>query len=603
MDFQLEIDLVSVMRNLLADVDASVEDKSIILRRLRAEGTSFVTKTLPKIAKAMLLGLELGSFPSKSELSNFRYKGGLPRLLRGFLLGIFDHRGRLLKQPCSVCIYAVRQVCEYVYKLALPFDESELAKAEADFVKTDNEVVNVNTDNRSFLEAVRRNIEREYRFPELSEVLRDHRPRNGPGTFSSENAKVDPAYYKSSCLGNTHIPSGYMGISGFYKSYPGSPERISSGEDTSTTSEVLFVPKDSRGPRTIVREPQKALMLQMSYFDWLSSFLESETCKRVNFVDQEINRELARKGSENGRWATIDLKEASDRVSTDVVTHIFRYIPVMRWFLNQRTTHTKLPSGGIIPLKKLAGMGSGLTFATMSFLIHASIATNASRRLGISYTNASRKVYVYGDDIIVPSTWVSITYEALQLVGLRANKLKSFTNLNSRFRESCGGDYYEGDEVEPLRLKLSGGVERKTLTTVVTSSDASVIQLERHCRNLVACGMFNLVHFYYRILEKRLGKLPIVNQESVALGQIGHVVESYDCAGNVKKVSAWVPRAKVKVHDQPNPWHFVGKSLSSLARDGDLFDYEHATDGYKFSTRGAALHQRKVYVFVGPVKS
>jgi hypothetical protein len=61
------------------------------------------------------------------------------------------------------------------------------------------------------------------------------------------------------------------------------------------------------------------------------------------------------------------------------------------------------------------------------------------------------RVRVYGDDIIVPTDKVNSVLAALELFGFKVNVHKSF--WTGRFRESCGGDFYEGTDVTPVKLR------------------------------------------------------------------------------------------------------------------------------------------------------
>jgi hypothetical protein len=175
--------------------------------------------------------------------------------------------------------------------------------------------------------------------------------------------------------------------------------------------------------------------------------------------------------------------------------------------------------GRPIRLKKLAGMGSGLTFPTMSLLIHLAIVKQVMNDYDLPYNKVAPYIYIYGDDIIMLSSWVSSACVALPKVGLLLNKNKSFTK--SHFRESCGGDYYNGHDVAPIRLRLSNAAMSSINykgtnylkcggTGFKTGPGAFyVLGLERHCRELIAGNMPNLARYYYSEVEALLGlKLP-----------------------------------------------------------------------------------------------
>jgi hypothetical protein len=55
---------------------------------------------------------------------------------------------------------------------------------------------------------------------------------------------------------------------------------------------------------------------------------------------------------------------------------------------------------------------------------------------------------VYGDDIIIPVNYTDAVVDTLESYGLKVNIDKSFRF--SQFRESCGGDFYDGVDVKPI---------------------------------------------------------------------------------------------------------------------------------------------------------
>jgi hypothetical protein len=562
----LEID--QIVKGLSKDLDLSYPDASYLRQRTRSEGVSFLTKTLPKYAKFVLAGIQAGKLGPAHELSHFSWKGGLPKFLKGFLSDIFDRDGSLKENACPVALYAIRQACEYFYKLALPFGQDDLEAAALNFIATDSEVISAYDVPQETRTRLRRNLETYYSLPSrVEDVLSDSRPRFGPGTYSGHAKLGVPFYLHKKWVGTaTTIPVKYQGISGFFKQYPSSPDRIKYGDDSALTSEVLFVPKDSRGPRTIIREPLHSLRLQMAYFDFLSAHLEKVTCGRINFQDQQVNQRLAQQGSIDCRWATLDLKEASDRVSYSLCEELLRNTS-LAYFLKHRTPVAKLPDGTLCRMRKLAGMGSGLTFATMALLIHVTIATEISRRLAIGFKDASRMVYVYGDDIIVPTTCAHWAKRALSEVGLLVNDQKSYTHQSrSAFRESCGGDYFNGSEVAPVRLKLSAGVEAKGAFLQVNKPGA-LLQLERHARELVKSGMHCTSEVIYTFLERALGPLPLGSGETPVLcrwviGDLSHLYPK-NKTGRFKTVrNCYVPIPVAKDHPNYDPWARISRKFS-----------------------------------------
>lgn len=512
----IEVNLYNAFKAMSFDVDLDPFTRRYCLKRIRFEGYKFLTVTLPSLSKAVLRSLELGYF---ERPLGFQWKGKSLAIFSRFLNKIFDRKtGAVLENVDPLAVYSLRQVCEYCYKLALPFDEAQVSEYTDNFVETDLSVPDSEYDY-AYVDQLRKDFETF--FPQLAratvdDILSKYRPRSGPGTFSG----AEPGWYMRKEFDYDVDPS-FAHLAWASRPTRSSPmPRVASDP---SVAELLFVPKDSRGPRVIIREPYSRLRYQLAFNSFLAKGLEKATRNRVNFQDQQVNRRLAESSSSAGDYATLDLKEASDRVSYTIMKHIFRNSPGLLHFLLRRTTHVVLPNGNLHYMRKLSGMGSGYTFPSMSLLIYLTVVRTISTRTGIPYKEVSRDVYVYGDDLIVRGRFVASAADALQRVGLMLNTEKSY--YRGRFRESCGGDYYDGQDVTPIRLRLSGSKFRQASTSSKTSKICSpafsnaVVQLERHARECVRAGLLHLSESYYRILERHLGRLPDVAGDSPVLGR------------------------------------------------------------------------------------
>lgn len=88
---------------------------------------------------------------------------------------------------------------------------------------------------------------------------------------------------------------------------------------------VILVPKTQATPRVIAIEPTCMQYVQQAFLRSLVPKLETSSRAKhfVGFTDQEPNRRLAGLGSAGGNLATLDLSEASDRVANWLVEEIF----------------------------------------------------------------------------------------------------------------------------------------------------------------------------------------------------------------------------------------------------------------------------------------
>lgn len=206
---------------------------------------------------------------------------------------------------------------------------------------------------------------------------------------------------------------------------------------------ITTVPKSALTDRTIAIEPVLNVFMQLG----VDRFIRKRLRKRwnIDINTQEHNQNLARLGSLDGSFATIDLSNASDTISLKICEMLFP----AQWYglmLDLRSPVGDL-KGLSIPYEKISSMGNGFTFAIETVLF-AALARHAARR---DRTNSA--ISVFGDDIVVPTGSAASTLDLISLAGLTANKEKTFTK--GPFRESCGTDWFLGTNVRPVFLKRS----------------------------------------------------------------------------------------------------------------------------------------------------
>lgn len=489
----------------MADLNIDSFSRKYIHRRLASEGVCFLTVELPKVSKAILASLEIGWF-DRTTLTSFKYKGSILRLFEELLSRVFCiSTGKVLADACPMAIKSIRQVTEYLYKLALEFTDEQEQIAQASFIKNEEELAEIAQDPEvlEFANQLRKDFETYYKEiskVHASDILAACRPRHTNGTFVNGTSHY---YFERLSVGSSVCLPSMAGHKGYLKPYPSARVKVET-KASPDYSELLLVPKDSRGPRTICREDRVRLETQMSYFDFMIHHLNKESEGAINFLDQTINQRIAEESSVSRNYCTLDLKDASDRVSHGVVKTIFRNSPGCYFFVtgDRRANHVKVGER-TYKLRKLAGMGSGLTFPTMSLLISLAICNKVRKRYPhIRYADIRRNVFVYGDDICCPSDWYQCAVDALALIGLKVNVSKSF--VRSHFRESCGGDYYRGIDVTPTRLRLSNSKPKNVGNFLVElpNSPNAFKQLYEHSKECYGKGLKKLSSYYMSILHR-----------------------------------------------------------------------------------------------------
>lgn len=213
-------------------------------------------------------------------------------------------------------------------------------------------------------------------------------------------------------------------------------------------SQTIFVPKNYKTFRTISMEPSTLQYYQQGVWKEIDRVVSSSYYlrARIGFHEQERNQILAREGSLERNYATIDLSAASDSVSYNLVKRCFRGTKVLRDIVATRSRRTLLPDGRLVVLKKFAPMGSALCFP-IETLIFAAICQYVTREHGVAGDFS-----VFGDDIIVPTQCVDDINYLLEVLGFSVNTEKSFTSADVWYRESCGAEFCDGFDVTPLRI-------------------------------------------------------------------------------------------------------------------------------------------------------
>jgi len=181
---------------------------------------------------------------------------------------------------------------------------------------------------------------------------------------------------------------------------------------------------------------------------------------------------MARDGSLSGALATLDLSEASDRVSNQLVRELTRYWPHLTDAIEAtRSRRADVPGYGVQRLAKFASMGSALCFPMEAMVFLTIIFRAISKELNTPVTRELIKefrgrVRVYGDDIIVPVEYVHSVVHELQDFGLVVNMNKSF--WTGKFRESCGREYYDGSDVSIVRCRRMLPSQRRDVLALVS---------------------------------------------------------------------------------------------------------------------------------------
>ncbi len=430
--------------------------------RFEHEGMSFLTITLPSLDDALIQGLTQG-FLTPSMFHGFKpcKRGGkLPAFMSGFFRNVFNEDGWLKDAPCIDSIRAIRQVTRIFKKVQLPCSSARVLRAFERYVSNDQSI-EWSSDSPVGNDHVF-HVVAGYLWSDLEDFAGEL--YCSPGVFGSgataERRKFNERHSVRQWprRGEENFPSSYHVVSN-----EGDSTSLAAieflEEDEEQPVRVVQVPKTLKTPRIISVEPSYMMLRQQSVAKVLMDLLESGLLgfRSIRFSNQMVNRQKACEGSVDGSLATIDLSDASDLVSLELVKKTFHSCPsFLQYLLDARSTRALMPDGSLIELKKYASQGSALCFPVEAMvfftLVMSALVDHSGRRPSRKLLDRlAANVAIYGDDIIVPTETAEGVMKKLEDNGLRVNHEKSFTK--GFFRESCGGDYYRGQDVTPAYVR------------------------------------------------------------------------------------------------------------------------------------------------------
>jgi hypothetical protein len=453
-------------------------DIQTVTLRTEHEGRSFLTITLPTFCKDFERSLDEGMVDPDMFLS-FRKHAGLPRFLGGFLDQVFDRcTGRLLDEPSIDCIYAIRQLTLVFSKMFLLSSESRQKKAMQGFIDCEHDVkqISLGLEQQVLSEFKRVSVTL---FREVFKTVDwkiydlDLKGKHGPGA-TVDKLSGNEKFNCSTWTARLEAVLPFADLLLVNRSFRDIGDAIDVVEpEAETPVKVVSVPKTQKTPRIIAIEPTCMQFAQQAVSKVMIEALQNDfvLSRLIGFDDQDPNRDLAREGSRYGNLATLDLSEASDRVSLKLVETLVEDHPCLhRAVLACRSERANVPGHGIIPLSKYASMGTALTFPIEAMVFMTLACLGIEKELNRPFTRRDAKrlignARVFGDDIIVPKNYVRSVVTTLELFGLKVNVHKSF--WTGKFRESCGKEFYDGHDVSVVKLRRELPTRRRHATEVI----------------------------------------------------------------------------------------------------------------------------------------
>jgi hypothetical protein len=455
-------------------------DVKCVERRVEHEGMSFLTISLPNFGKDFQKSLDQG-YVSRNLFQGFSWQAGLPRFLGGFLETVFSRSdGSLLDEPSIDAIFAIQQLTQLFSKVLLPCSSERVEKAMDKFIQCESEVkeahLNITPTMWDDFERVSSLLLASTLTKIDSDIYHGRIvPRHGPGSTAertSSNQKYVPRLWTDRL--NREFPVMDF-LASSYSLFDHIEETVDFADPGSEIPvRVIPVPKTLKTPRIIAIEPTPMQFVQQGILESIVENVEKNSVlyRMIGFDDQTPNQRLAKVGSEFQNLATLDLSEASDRVSNQHVRHLLVNHPHLQRGVDAcRSRKADVPNHGVIRLAKFASMGSALCFPMEAMVFLTVVFMGIETQLGTHLTrkvvlDLSHKVRVYGDDIIVPVDCARSVTETLHSFGFVVNQSKSF--WTGRFRESCGKEYYAGQDVSPVKFRRMFPAQREHVSETVS---------------------------------------------------------------------------------------------------------------------------------------
>lgn len=528
----------------------------------------FFTLTLPSWSKLLTNGLEQGSISSFGGPHGRPVKGkAYPRLFSGLFSRIFDDKGVLRVDADGLAIRYLQTLLNLGKKLRMQCNDKTVISTVQSFVETEESLrhytlnwgddvlyhdhgLSLTGDGGVAREPEERGLFSQYNRPSETllpclgaiQSVADRitssfgspfgglEPHHGPGAISDRVCTSSSKYqfpYWPEKLERVfpYAEFGLPNLSYWIQPVDGPELRF---KDQRVPSRLIAVPKTQKGPRLIASEPSSNMWMQQA----LRQFLEKSTqasplVNCIAFRDQSHSGQLALQSSLTQSHATIDLSDASDRLSCWLIERMFRSNQDLLTAFNavrtdvieiRRSRDLPVPKNcpKLIKLKKFSTQGSALTFPVQT-IVYAIICVGVliqerGWRVGRrAIERATGEVRIYGDDIIVPVDVSDKVVEVITHLGFKVNVTKTFSKGN--FRESCGVDGYKGMDVTPAYLLEPYDVSRPT----------SVMSIVECSNNFLRKGFLHASESILKTLPEQVRKhIPLVGAGSGAFGILDH---------------------------------------------------------------------------------
>ncbi len=490
-------------------------DESRLLSTVKSRGIRFITIDLPAYGKHFDRCLSDGRL-TPSSIPCFGWSGKGTRshaFLRGLVLRVFEADGVLKSHPCVDSIFFLRQLFYAAKKIKMDcsekvrestlqryIDQERSLRPSSlnwlgdrlddrgcgnlridDFRNCDRgptaDLFQDSAPSAAFCDTVHQVADRVFSSFGTFEPM-EWRPKHGPGAVGD---RPEGKFKYNFPTWSTRLESVFPYADLAFANHGEWADSLANGEVIAVSDDLpsvaLTVPKSQKAPRIIAKEPTANMWCQQIVRDYLERSVQKSFLRDViHFGDQSYNGDAALSSSSTGTHWTVDLSDASDRVSLWLVERLVRSNKTLLTALHaSRSTICKVQTRegtNFVRMKKFAPQGAATTFPLQSIVysIFALSAVLYSRGWKVTPRNlkrVSQEVLVFGDDTVIPGDSGQAYVEILTYCGFFVNYAKTYGT--GKFRESCGVEAYDGADVTPAYITIP-------YQESVPSSIASVVE-------------------------------------------------------------------------------------------------------------------------------
>lgn len=481
------------IRVALPTVSGIGRDESRLSLTARTRGLSYLTIDLPAFGKHFDKCLALGEL-SPSNVPSFGTKKGrvMPVFLRGLLSLVFSTDGMLLSPPCPTAIFFVRQICYAVKKIKVECGDAIREQTLRNYI---NNELSLRSPYLNWYDLrIDAHRSRDLRLSDegqstgtadlfgspidsgICDIVHEvadrvftkfgsfdpseWRPKHGPGAIADGNGNT---YKYDFPTWSARLEESFPYADLAHANYGVWAARVRDNLvplEREVPSVALTVPKSQKGPRIIAKEPAAAMWCQQIIRDYLETGVSRSFLRNcISFGDQRNNQVAAHEASITGSHWTVDLKDASDRLTLWLVERLIRKNDSLLQALHSsRSQYCEVPIQGgheLIRMKKFAPQGSATTFPLQTIVYAILAISSVIHSRGEQVTDktvrrASLQVRVFGDDTVIPDYAGEQYLTLLGYCGFLVNYDKTFRY--GKFRESCGHEVYDGVDVTPAYI-------------------------------------------------------------------------------------------------------------------------------------------------------